>query len=80
MLINGYYGDGDVMLSCIVVKLMKGGTDTGASPGFWRYPCLPSLRTYLWSSHVGHTVQLQSIWLWLDQLGGPPVVGSQLTG
>jgi hypothetical protein len=31
MLINGYYGDGDVvMLSCIVVKVMKGGMGTGA--------------------------------------------------
>ena len=31
MLINGYQGDGDVMmLSSIVVKVMKGGTGTGA--------------------------------------------------
>ena len=35
MMINGYYGDGDVvMLSSIMVKLMKGGTSTGAWPNF----------------------------------------------
>ena len=35
LMINGYYGDGDVvMLSSIVVKVMKGGTGTGAWPGF----------------------------------------------
>ena len=44
MLTNGYYGDGDVvMLSSIVVKVMKGGTGTGAWPSFWGYPCPPSL-------------------------------------
>ena len=35
MMINGYYRDGDaVMLSSIVVKVMKGGTGTGAWPSF----------------------------------------------
>ena len=35
MMINGYYGDGDVvMLSSIVVKVMKGGMGTGAWLGF----------------------------------------------
>ena len=79
MKIKGYYGDVGV-LSSIVVMVIKGGTGTGAWPGFRAYPCLPSLRTYSWSAHLGHTVQLQAIWLWLDQLAGPPAVGSQLTG
>ena len=44
LMINGYYGDGDVvMLSSIVVKVMKGGTGTRAWPSFWGYPCPPSL-------------------------------------
>ena len=48
LMINGYYRDGDVvMLSSIVVKVMKGGTGTGALPGFWGYLCPPSLRTCL---------------------------------
>jgi len=39
LMINGYYGDGDVvMLSSIVVKVMKGGTGTRAWLGFWGVP------------------------------------------
>ena len=50
MMINGYYGDGDVvMLSSIMVS--KG------------YSCPPYLRTYSWNDHLGHTLQLQAIWL-----------------
>ena len=81
MMINGYYRDGDVvMLSSIVVKVMKGGTGTGAWPDFQGYSCSPSLRTCSWSSHLGHTVQLQAIWLWLDVVSGPLLVGCNFPG
>jgi len=81
MLIDGYYGDGDVvMLSSIVVKVMKGGTGTRAWPGFRGYPGPPSLRTYSWSGHLGHTVQLQAIRLWLDVVSGSLLVGCSLPG
>ena len=81
MMLNGYYGDGDVvMFSSIVVKVMKGGRGTGAWPGFWGYPCPPSLRTCLWSDHLGHRVQLQDIWLWLDVVLGPLLVECGLPG
>ena len=68
------------MLSSIVVKVMKWGTGTGAWPGFRGYPCPPFLRTYLWSNHLGHIVQLQAIWLWLDVVSGPLLVGCGLPG
>ena len=81
MLINGYHGDGDVvMLSSIVVKVMKGGTGTGAWPSFRGYPCQPSLRICSWSGHLGHTVQLEAIWLYLDVVSGPLLVGCGLSG
>ena len=68
------------MLCSIVVKVMKGGTCIGAWPGFWGYPCPPSLRTYSWNGHLGHTVQLQAIWLWLDVVPGPLLVGCNFLG
>ena len=69
-----------MMLCSIVVKVMKGGTGTGAWPGFWGYLCLTSLRTDSWSGHLGHTIQLQAIWLWLDVVPGPLLVGCNFLG
>ena len=64
----------------ILVKVMKGGTGTKAWPRFWGYPCLPSPRTGSWSGQLGLTVQLQAIWLWLDIVLGPLLVGCDLPG
>jgi hypothetical protein len=64
----------------IVVKVMKGGTGIGAWPDFRGYLCPLSLRTCLWSGHLGLTIQLQAIWLCLDIVLGPLQVGCDLPG
>jgi hypothetical protein len=80
MMINGYY-DGEVkMLYSIMVKVMKGERVLELGPVFRGYPYLPSLRTCSWSGHLGLTIQLQAIWLWLDVVSGPLLVGCNLPG
>jgi hypothetical protein len=67
MMINGYYNDREVkMLYSIMVKVMKGERVLELGPVLGGYLCLPSLRDCSWSGHLGLTVQLQVIWLWLD--------------
>ena len=80
-MINGYYNDGEVkMLYRIVIMVMKGERVLELGLVFWGYPCLPSLRTCSWSDHLGLTIQLQAIWLWLDIVSGPLLVGCDLSG
>ena len=52
--------------------MVKGERVLVVGPRCREYPCLLSLRTGLWTSYLGLTVQLQAIWLWLDLLSRPP--------